>query len=253
MPPIEIFQPPAATAHARHVEPTPGAVRPARALLAGLLGVLLAHAAAPARAERADHDKPTLIDAGHQSLDDLNQVSVFTGGVVVTKGTLKLTGERVDYREDPEGYQYAIVTVPEGKRATFRERRDPSQPGVEEIIAGEADRIEYDGKAGTVRLIANAVVRRFENGAQRDEMNGGLIVYDGNNSTYDVRADAGAGAPAGAAPGGRVRSVIAPRLPLAPAAPVPLAPTVPTAPPAPAAPAAPAAPSESNAAHEVPR
>jgi lipopolysaccharide export system protein LptA len=240
--------------------PSAGAARPCGALLAGLLGLLVALGAAPARAERADRDKPTLIDAGHQSLDDLNQVSVFTGGVVVTKGTLKLTGERVDYREDPEGYQYAIVTVPEGKRATFRERRDPSQPGVEEIIAGEADRIEYDGKAGTVRLIADAVVRRFENGVQRDEMNGGLIVYDGNNSTYDVRADPGASA--AAAPGARVRSVIAPRNPQTPAAPVPLAPTAPpaatappapTVPPAPAAAPVPAAPSESHDAHEAPR
>jgi lipopolysaccharide export system protein LptA len=205
-----------------------GAIEHGRLALARamLLVAFALCAATGARAERADRAKPMQIDADHQTLDDLNQVSVFTGAVALTKGTLHLTGQRVEYREDPEGYQYAVVTAPPGQRATFRERRDATTPGVEETIGGEADRIEYDGKLDTVRLITNAVVRRFANGVQRDQITGSLIIYDGLNSTYDVRndgGDAGHGS-------GRVQSILSPRLaPTTSPAGVPIAPAVPPA------------------------
>jgi len=196
-----------------------------------LVALAMLGAVAPARAERADRGKPMTIDADHQTLDDLNQVSVFTGAVVLTKGTLRLTGDRVEYREDPEGYQHAVVTVAPGGHATFNERRDAERPGIDETVGGEADRVEYDGKLDTVRLVSNAVVRRYENGVQRDEISGALIVYDGINSTYDVRAADAADAGRGAT---RVHSVLAPRnagavAGAAPPAAVKLEPTVPPA------------------------
>ena len=51
-------------------------------------------------------------------------------------------------RADPDGYQYGVATAQPGKLATFRQKRD----GVDEYIEGEAERIEYDGKADTVTL-----------------------------------------------------------------------------------------------------
>jgi lipopolysaccharide export system protein LptA len=167
-------------------------------------------AGASVRAEKADRGQPTVIVADHQTVDDLKQISVFTGHVVLTKGTIRITGERMEYREDPEGYQYAVVTAAPESLATFHERRDPSHPGIEETIDGVAERIEYDNRADTVRLFTRAVVRRFENGTSRDEFSGERIFYDARNSHYDLTGP-------GTNPGGRVTARIAPRLPDAPA------------------------------------
>lgn len=186
-----------------------------------LPAVLLAAAAAliaPARAEKADRSEPTVIVADHQTVDDLKQVSVFTGHVILTKGTVRITGERMEYREDPEGYQYAVVTAAPEQLATFHERRDPAHPGLEETIDGVAERIEYDNRQETVKLFTRAVVKRFENGVMRDEAKADHIFYDSRNAHYDLTGGtnaAGTGTP-------RVTVQIAPRRP--PDAPRPEAP-----------------------------
>jgi lipopolysaccharide export system protein LptA len=143
---------------------------------------------------------------------------VYSGQVVLTKGTLRITGERLELREDPEGYQFAVVTAPRGGLATFRQRRDSSRPDVEEFVEAAAERLEYDGKAETVRLTGRAQVKRIENGGPRDEFSGGVITYNMRDSRYS-------GEGGDAKDGGRTRTIIAPRSTATPAsAPVPLAP-----------------------------
>jgi lipopolysaccharide export system protein LptA len=178
--------------------------------------IALAFAALPARADRADRDKPTQIDADVWRGDELKQVVVYSGRVVLTKGTLRITGDRLELREDPEGHQYAVVTAVPGGLATFRQRRDPAQPGVEEFIEAEAERLEYDGKAETIKLTGHARVKRIENGEPRDEFSGGAITYNMRESRYSGQGDM--------KNGGRTRTIIAPRTPAPPAPPAPLAP-----------------------------
>jgi len=178
-----------------------------RSCMVAMLAVIML--AGPALAERADRGEPTVIVADHQTVDDLKQVSVFTGHVILTKGTIKITGERLEYREDPEGYQYAVVTAAPQQLSTFHERRDPNHPGIEETIDGVAERIEYDNKQDTVKLFTRAVVKRFENGISRDEFKADRIYYDARNSHYELTSGgdaAGSGTP-------RVISRIAPRRP----------------------------------------
>lgn len=181
-----------------------------------LFALLAALAAAPVLADRADRDKPTQIDADRATGEELKQVVVYSGKVVLTKGTLRITGERLELREDPEGYQYAVVTAAPGQLATFRQRRDPAQPGVEEFIEAEAERLEYDGRSETVKLTGRAQVKRLENGEARDEFRGGVITYDMRDSRYSGVGDA--------KEGGRTRTIIAPRSPAPAAPPAPLAP-----------------------------
>jgi lipopolysaccharide export system protein LptA len=162
-----------------------------------------------ARAERADRDKPLNYEAASGECDDLQQVCVLVGDVVLVKGTMRATGDRVQIRKDPEGYQYGVIQGAAGKLATFRQRRDASAPGTEEYIEGFAERVEYDEKADTVKLITRARVRLLENDVQRDELRGDSITYDQRNSKYFVSG----GKPSGDAgsPDGRVRGTIAPR------------------------------------------
>jgi lipopolysaccharide export system protein LptA len=160
-------------------------------------------------AERADRDKPLNYEASSGECDDLQQVCVLVGEVVLVKGTMRATGERVQIRKDPEGYQYGLIQGAPGKLATFRQRRDASQPGVEEFVEGYAERIEYDEKADTVKMVTRARVRLLENDVQRDELRGDSITYDQRNSKYFVTGGKPSADPNN--PDGRVRGTIAPR------------------------------------------
>ncbi|MGZ8253677.1 MAG: lipopolysaccharide transport periplasmic protein LptA [Burkholderiaceae bacterium] len=188
------------------------------------LAVVLVAALPAAHAERADRDKPLNYEANSGECDDLKQVCTLVGDVVLVKGTMRSTGQRVEIRKDPEGYQYGVIEAAPGKLSTFRQRRDGSKPGVEEYIEGSAERIEYDEKADTVRLIRRARVRLLENDVQRDELRGDSITYDQRNSKYFVTG----GKPTDAAGSdGRVRGTIGPRTTPAPPAgsPAPLTPS----------------------------
>lgn len=172
-------------------------------LLAPLgLALSLAFAVLPAGAEKADRNKPMNVEADALKYDDLKQTSVFTGKVVVTKGTILIRGARIDVRQDPEGYQYGVVTAEPGKLAFYRQKRD----GVDEFIEGEGETIEYDGKADRVKFIKRAEMRRIRGGALADEVVGSLITYDNNTDVFTVD-----GGPASPAAGGRVRAVLTPR------------------------------------------
>jgi len=166
--------------------------------------------AAPVRAERADRDKEANVTADHSTLDDLHQVQVLTGHVLLIKGTMRLGGERMEHRQDDQGYQYYVVTAAPGELATFHERRDPLREGVESTLDGFGEQIEYDDRTDRVVLTRRALVKRFENGEQRDELSGSRIVYDARKSTYDVDGRN----PDGSGP--RVHMVIAPRNTTAP-------------------------------------
>lgn len=177
--------------------------------LMALAPVIVAIAAMPASAEKADRAKPLNYEANQGECDDLKQICVLVGDVQLTKGTLRAAGERVQIRKDPEGYQYGVIIAAPGKLASFRQRRDSSKPGLEEFIEGYGERIEYDEREDTVKLITRARVRLLENEVQRDELRGDAITYDQRNSKYFVTGGKPSADPNN--PDGRVRGTIAPR------------------------------------------
>ncbi len=174
------------------------------ARLGGLaLACLLANGAV--WAEKADRGKPMNIEADALRYDDQKQTSVFTGKVVLTKGTIVIRGGKLDVRQDPQGFQYGVVTAESGKLAFFRQKRD----GVDEFIEGEGEVIEYDGKADTVKFIKRAQLRRLRGAVLNDEMTGALIVYDNTTDVFTVDGGATKGTPN--APGGRIRAMLTPK------------------------------------------
>jgi lipopolysaccharide export system protein LptA len=175
-----------------------------------LAGLCLAGAA---RAETADKDKPMNIEADALRYDDAKQTSVFTGKVVITKGTIVMRGAKMDVRQDPQGNQFGLLVGSPGAPGFFRQKRE----GLEEWMEGEADRIEYDSKAQTVVFNGNAVLRRFRGTQLNDESIGNQIVYNSLTEVFSVQG----GAPnrSAANPSGRVRAMLTP-IPEAPAQPV---------------------------------
>ncbi len=161
--------------------------------------------AAPSPAEKADRNKPLNIEADAGRYDDLKQVGTFTGNVVVTKGTLTMRAAQIEVRQSPDGYQHGLATALPGQLASFSQKRD----GVDETIQGEAERIEYDGKADTVRFVNRAVIRRYRGATLADETAGSLITYDNTREVFSVSGGASAATPGN--PSGRVRATLTPR------------------------------------------
>lgn len=170
----------------------------------GWLALAALLAGAPAQAERADRNKPMSIEADQPGSVDLQrQVVIFNGNVVISQGTMLLRADRVELRERPDGYREAKAIGSAERPASFRQKRD----GVDEIVEGAAERIEFDARTDTLRFVGNAAVRRLRAGVVADEITGSLITWDNTNELFNVTG----GAPSPANPSGRVRAVFAPR------------------------------------------
>ena len=166
-----------------------------------LLGGLVVLASASVLGEKADRDKPTQVEANRMSADDARRLNVFEGDVVVTKGTMRLTADRLVVRQDAEGFQSATAT---GRPARFRQRQDP-KPGEKEgiWIEGEALRIELNDREQKIELFDAARVSRGG-----DEVAGDYILVDQRSDFYQVSSGKGAAK-------GRVKAIIQPKTPSA--------------------------------------
>ena len=169
-------------------------------LLSAILGI-----APVAQAEKADRNKPMNIEADALRYDDVKQLSVFSGHVVLTKGTIVVRGAQLEVRQDPDGYQFAVVTGTPDAQAFFRQKRE----ALDEFIEGESDTIEYDGRADKVKFIKKAHMRRLRGATLADEITGALNVYENLTDMFTVDGLPRQGAQP--VPGGRVRAVLTPK------------------------------------------
>ena len=169
------------------------------------LGLLTA---AQVLAARADRDLPMNVEADSLRHEDSRQTSVFTGNVVVTKGSILIRGQQVDVRQTPQGQQFGTVLGSSSTQAFFRQKRDVARDAADEYIEGVADRIEYNGQADTVKFMGRAVLRRYRGTSLNDETAGNVIVYDNAADVFTV--DGGTAARSPSNPGGRVRAMLTP-------------------------------------------
>ena len=188
----------------------------AKGFAAALAAVFFATAVAPALAEKADRAKPIHLEADRVTVDDAKQLATFTGNVVLTQGTLVMRGDRMEVRQDKEGFRHGTMW---GNLAYFRQKRE----GYDDLIEGWAERVEYDGRADKVQMYNRALLKRGQ-----DEVRGSYISYDSNTEFFQVD---GSVRTAKSAPGeGRVKIIMQPKqrdekpsppLPLRPEAGVP--------------------------------
>lgn len=165
-----------------------------RVVAAALAALLLVPSAA--LSEKSDRDKPLQIEADRMSADDVRKVATFEGEVVLTKGTIRMTAERIVVTEGEKGFHQASAT---GTPVRFRQRLDPKEGKEAVWVAGEALRAEYDERTERVELFENARVTR-----DRDEVRGDYILYDQRTEFFSVRAGKDTSS-------GRVRAIIQPK------------------------------------------
>jgi lipopolysaccharide export system protein LptA len=172
--------------------------------VAACLGFALLGLSVSAQAERADRNQPMNAEADALRYEDARQLSVFTGNVVITKGSIVIRGDRVEVRQDPQGNQFGLVTGSPASPAFFRQKRE----GVDEYIEGVANQIDYNGQTDQVKFIGSAVLRRYRGAVLGDETAGSLIVYNNSSETFSV--DGGTANRTAANPSGRVRAMLTP-------------------------------------------
>lgn len=170
-------------------------VRMVRKFFISCLFILMA---IPAFAEKADKDKPIEIEADTVTVNDAKKISVYTGNVIVTQGTLVIHADKLVVREDVEGFQHSSSY---GNPTTFKQKRE----GKDEYMEGAALRIEYDGRMDKVQLYTKAWVKRAE-----DIVHGDYIMYDAN-AEYSEVIGGGPKSATAATPTGRVKAIIQPK------------------------------------------
>jgi len=165
-----------------------------RKIIAFLLATLLATVTAGALAERADRNQPVNIEADRVIVDDRTRTHSFEGQVVLTQGSLVIKGDRLVVAQSADGFHTGIASGGQKGLASFRQKREAT----DEYVEGEAERIEYDSRNETAKLIGRAWIR-----AGGDEMRGDFIEYDALTENYI----------AGSTPSttGRVRAVLQPK------------------------------------------
>lgn len=163
------------------------------------LRILVAVAAlatcAPALAEKADRSKPIHLEADRVTVDDAKQIATFTGNVLLTQGTMTMRGDRMEVRQDKQGFRQGTMW---GSPAYFRQKRE----GYDDFIEGWAERVEYDGRADKVQMFNRALLKRGQ-----DEVRGNYISYDSNTEFFQVEG----GAKSAKAGNGRVRIIMQPK------------------------------------------
>ncbi|MCZ8234059.1 MAG: lipopolysaccharide transport periplasmic protein LptA [Inhella sp.] len=166
------------------------------------LGLLTA-ALSTAWAAQGDRTRPMAIEnEGGGVYNAQTRRTEFSGKVLLTQGTLQMRANRLEAQQRDDGSVFVLAQGAPAEPVRFEQARDV--PG--ERIAGQAERIEYDSAADTVRFVGGATVRRLRQGQVADEVTGAVIVYNSRAETFAV--EGGQTAPQ---PNGRVRVILMPR------------------------------------------
>lgn len=162
-------------------------------LIASLLGF-----SGQVLAESADRDKPIDLEADTVKVDDSKGISIYSGNVILTQGTLVIHADKLIVREDSGGFQHSTSL---GNPTTFKQKME----GKNEYMSGSAQRIEYDGRMDKVQLYTKAWVKRGD-----DIVHGDYIMYDANAEYAEV-IGGGSKTETPGGTGGRVRAIIQPK------------------------------------------
>ena len=157
-----------------------------------------------ALAEKADQDKPLILNANSVSINDVEQKYNLQGDILLIKGSIVVTGDKGDILIDPEGYQFIEVKGNAKSLATFRQRREGP---ANEFMQGLGRDVSYNGKQEVLILLGDANMKRLLNMQMRDHLRGGKIEY--SDDTQEYRVSPPANQPKSALPSSR--AILAPR------------------------------------------
>jgi lipopolysaccharide export system protein LptA len=162
-----------------------------------LLGLSAALGSASAWSLPTDRDQPIHIQSDDAQLDDKRGVATYKGNVVITQGSMKITGNTVTITRNAQGEVDVFTSV--GNLAYYEQKPAVDKP----IVQAYAVTIQYYAAQDRIVLIDKAKVVNDGNTSEGEK-----IVYD------TVRQIVSAGRASGAkvtAPRPRIDMVIQPK------------------------------------------
>lgn len=112
-----------------------------------------------------DKNEPIQLEADRVHLDDITGVSVYTGNVKYTQGTISLLADEATLKKGEGGIEHVTAV---GKPAVYTELPD----GEEAPVTAKGNTIEYDAAKEIVTLTENASVEQ-----KNDNFKAPLITY----------------------------------------------------------------------------
>lgn len=164
-----------------------------RFLILSLVALSLSHSAG-SLAEKADRNKPMEITAARLNAIDGGNEARLEGSIIIEQGTLRVTADRGEIRQNTNGQKSGFVT---GAPVYIKQKRE----GCDAYIEARAERVEFDESKDSLRLLTKASIRTGEN-----EINGEAILYNTVTEAIEVLGDKPR-----TANDGRVRMVLHPR------------------------------------------
>ena len=163
----------------------------------GLLGLALA---GPVMALSTDREQDMQVEADSAELDGIEGISIYRGNVVVTQGSMRITGHTLTVHFNDGGdIELAIMN---GSPATYRQLPD----GAADYDEARARKMEYYPQKDSVMLIERAWVKNPDGST----MTGNRIEYDTAQSRVKARGGAAPATAGGSGEdaGGRVKIII---------------------------------------------
>jgi len=153
----------------------------------------------PALALSTDSEQPMNIQADRVDIDDEKGTSIFHGNVVITRGSIRITGNKVTvYRDKQKNLDKIHAVGQKGKPAHFQQRPD-NKP--DDVIA-EAINLRYNASTEILDLKQSA--KAVQGGSVTT---GDHIVYKSKTDTVIAKSKPGASKNNG----GRVNITIQPK------------------------------------------
>lgn len=153
--------------------------------------LLLVLLPAMATAQSSDRSQPIQIEADQATLDENKGVSIYSGNVRLSQGTLKLSGDRMTVSLEDDAVDKVVLT---GTPARYSQR--PQGENTDQ--QAEAGRIEY--QAGSQRMILQGKARIWRD--ESEEFSSNRIVINLRDNTVNAGSDT---------PDGRVRIILQPK------------------------------------------
>lgn len=143
-----------------------------------MLAVAAATWSAGAVALESDRNEPATVEADEVEYDFRTGVRTYKGNVVVTQGTLRITGDKLEVIYKDEELQSATAW---GRPASFKQRPD----GKDQDVVGKGNRIVLDQLSNTLTLFEQASLQQGPDVANGDE-----IVYNITDEKLSIKGRA---------------------------------------------------------------
>ena len=118
----------------------------------------------------SDKDKPIFLESDSAKWDENSQKSTYRGNVVVTQGTMLLTGDLLVVTSKNNEINNMVIT---GKKSTYKQK---TQSG--KIVNGEAYEIQYFVENSKIIFLNNAVLTQSNNVVKSNKI---IYVTDSEN------------------------------------------------------------------------